>query len=198
MTAAVKVVVVAAVVTARKEIARSISQARQTAFSGASDRPVTLITAHWLALSVWETAMSWNRDLRPGLVATAVLASIFLGASPAMAQTGLEQFHFLQHCSSCHLVDGSGVPPEVPNLRLDLAKLLKSAAGRDFILRVPGVTETPLSSEEIANLLNWMIATFYPGVEEFEPFTSDEVEAGKGNPLYDPVTYREQHFPDLY
>lgn len=142
---------------------------------------------------------SRNRSSGSGLtVALAALAWITFGAGEAAGQTGREQFHYLQHCSGCHQLDGSGVPPDVPNLRHDLGLLLKSPEGRDFILRVPGVVGVPITAPEVADLLNWMIRSYYPGMEGFVPFTVDEIESGRARPLYDPLSYREEFFPDLY
>ena len=63
----------------------------------------------------------------------------------------------------CHQYDGSGLPPDVPSLRDDLSYLIGSPAGRDFMLRVPGVIGAPGSAEEVADLLNWTVDTFYQG-----------------------------------
>jgi hypothetical protein len=75
---------------------------------------------------------------------------------------------------------------------------VQSAEGRDFILRVPGVVGVPITAQEVADLLNWMIGSYYPGNSGFEPFTLDEIESGRERPLYDPLTYRKLMFPDLY
>ncbi|MEZ5490217.1 MAG: hypothetical protein R3F50_07840 [Gammaproteobacteria bacterium] len=144
--------------------------------------------------------MSSIPDLKRMLrsVTMLALATTSLVASAAMAQTGREQFHFLQFCAGCHLVDGSGVPPEVPNLRIDLGNLLDTPKGRDFILRVPGVVGVPIAVDEVADLMNWIITTYYPERSGFKPFTVPEIEAGRANPLYDPLKYRAEHFPNLY
>jgi len=128
------------------------------------------------------------------LVAT---AAITLPAATATAQTSLPLSNYLQHCAGCHRVDGSGLPPEVPNLGSDLGYLLESPEGRDFMLRVPGVTGVPITAEEVTDLLNWIIARFYPERTEFEPFTVDEIVAGRTRPLYDPLKYRNELFPEL-
>ncbi|MCB1670404.1 MAG: hypothetical protein R3F41_17865 [Gammaproteobacteria bacterium] len=115
-----------------------------------------------------------------------------------MAQTYQPASNYAQHCAGCHLPDGSGFPPEVPNLRVDLGYLIDSAEGRDFMLRVPGVTGVPISAPEVVDLMNWIIATFYPERTDFVPFTTEEVESGRSRPLWDPLGYRSQMFPDLY
>ncbi len=47
--------------------------------------------------------------------------------------------NYLLACRGCHLVDGSGVPPEVPSLRNTLGQFLSSKEGRGYLVRVPGV-----------------------------------------------------------
>ena len=145
--------------------------------------------------------MLWNRNSLSCarlVLLVAGFAGLTLSAGAAMAQSGEEQFRYLQYCSSCHLVDGSGVPPEVPNLRRDLGNLLDTPGGREYIVRVQGVTEVPLPAEVTANVLNWIMRNFYPDREQFVPFTKEEVEAGRADPLYDPITFREENFPELY
>jgi hypothetical protein len=60
-------------------------------------------------------------------------------------------------CMGCHLADGSGQPGRVPSIRRSLALLSTSSEGRAYVVRVPGVAQSPLSDEETAALLNWMV-----------------------------------------
>lgn len=123
--------------------------------------------------------------------AIAALASAllfqFLPAPQALADSPM--FNFLQHCVGCHQIDGSGLPPEVPNLRKDFGYLIGSPQGRDFMTRVPGVVGAPLPASDVAKLVNWMVNSFYPGVT-FEPFTEAEILAGRERPLHDPMKQR--------
>jgi len=102
----------------------------------------------------------------------------------------------MTHCVGCHLPDGTGLPPDVPNLGVGFSYLIDSPEGRDFVTRVPGVTGTPLQADAVAELLNWMVARFYPDATEFEPFTADEIVAGKKRPLHNPMKYRHEMFPE--
>jgi len=104
-------------------------------------------------------------------------------------------FAYLLHCSGCHIEDGSGDPPEVPDLRTDLDVLLQSSKGRDYMLQVPGITDSPLSAQEMADLMNWMIEFLYPDLNDFEPFTANEVIAGRENRLSNPLSYRSELLP---
>jgi hypothetical protein len=59
-------------------------------------------------------------------------------------------------CMGCHLGDGSGQPGRVPSIRRSLVLFSASLDGRDYVVRVPGVAQSPLSDEDTAALLNWM------------------------------------------
>jgi hypothetical protein len=64
--------------------------------------------------------------------------------------------NFQLNCMGCHLADGSGESGRVPSLRRSLVLLSATPEGRDYIIRVPGVAQSPLSNEDTAALLNWM------------------------------------------
>jgi hypothetical protein len=64
--------------------------------------------------------------------------------------------NFQLHCMGCHLADGSGQAGRVPSVRRSLVIFSTSLEGRDYVIRVPGVAQSPLSDEDTAALLNWM------------------------------------------
>ena len=89
------------------------------------------------------------------------------------------------HCMGCHLADGSGQPGRVPSVRRSLVLLSASPEGRDFVVRVPGVAQSPLSSEDTAALLNWMARNLSdlkvpPG---FADYSEAEVQSLRVHPL---------------
>lgn len=59
-------------------------------------------------------------------------------------------------CMGCHRADGSGQPGRVPSMRSSLLLFSATAEGRSYVIRVPGVAQSPLSDEDTAALLNWM------------------------------------------
>jgi hypothetical protein len=91
------------------------------------------------------------------------------------------------HCMGCHRADGSGSPPEVPSLRADLPWMLRSSAGREYVIRVPGVAGSPLSDGETTAVLNWIAEAFVPRAPSapLAPFTEQEVAAARHRPLLD-------------
>ena len=57
-------------------------------------------------------------------------------------------------CLGCHRLDGAGVPPEVPSLLGLIGAILATAAGRDYIARVPEVAQSPRDDAALTRLLD--------------------------------------------
>ena len=107
---------------------------------------------------------------------------------------------FLMHCAGCHRVDASGVVPAVPSLAGPLGRLVATAEGRDYVARVPGAAQTPLSDAELAAVFNWLLTeynrdTLPPG---FKPLEAAEIGRSRARVLTDPVKRRRELWPDLY
>jgi mono/diheme cytochrome c family protein len=101
---------------------------------------------------------------------------------------------YLLHCRGCHLPDGSSVPPEVPSLRDEIGRIVAIAAGRDYVIRVPGVAQSSLADQQLADVLNWVLTEFNANTlpQDFKPFTAKEVGDARNNVLPDPVRHRAE------
>jgi mono/diheme cytochrome c family protein len=113
------------------------------------------------------------------------LAAVLAGWAAIPAQGYEPAVNFQLNCMGCHLADGSGEPGRVPSLRRSLALLSSLPAGRDYIIRVPGVAQSPLSNEETAALLNWMARNLSdlklpPG---FLGYSAAEIGRSRSHPL---------------
>lgn len=119
------------------------------------------------------------------LTATALL----LAACKASADPRAE---YLLHCAGCHLEQGQGMPPEIPDLRLpDVAVFAQDAEGRAYLMGVPGVAGAPLSDVGLTGVMNWMLATFHPDAQP-PLFSVDEVQSLRGKALRDPLRRRAE------
>jgi mono/diheme cytochrome c family protein len=89
------------------------------------------------------------------------------------------------NCQGCHRIDGSGSDTTAPGIAGTVAKFLRVPAGRDYLIRVPGVATSPLSNEELAEVVNWMLWRFDAAdvPRSFEPFTAAEVGRLRTRPL---------------
>ena len=105
---------------------------------------------------------------------------------------------YLLYCRGCHLANGEGVPPEVPTLHDELGKLAALPGGRDYLIRVPGVSQTPLDDEKLAAVLNWVMAEFNSAAlpDNYKPFTAREVGKSRVNVLENPLEARAKILGD--
>lgn len=117
-----------------------------------------------------------------------VLLSLLTLSAPIVASPRSD---YLLHCGGCHLEDGSGTPPEVPDLRKDIDWLAASPQGRSYLTRVPGASQVPISDARLAAVFNWILETYYPDRENVLRFSGAEVEKTRQIPLYDPLKHRE-------
>ncbi len=81
------------------------------------------------------------------------------GEAPHLAPNGqTPHMNFLHYCAGCHLPDGSGKPSKgIPNMQGVLGQFLRVEGGREFIIKVPGVSHTPLGDSDVAALMNWLL-----------------------------------------
>ena len=109
-------------------------------------------------------------------------------AEPAHANP---RSNYMLQCPGCHMADGSGSLGSVPDLRGRLGLFLGVEGGREFLIRVPGSAQSPLSNSELAEVLNWMIREFGPAQvsESFVRFTAEEIALHR-RPLADVAPLR--------
>ena len=93
----------------------------------------------------------------PGATWIASLTLALGGASAASAET--PQILYMLQCQGCHLADGTGAPGAVPSLE-GMGRFLSVPGGREYLVRVPGSAQSPLSDLELAEVLNWMLREF--------------------------------------
>jgi hypothetical protein len=75
----------------------------------------------------------------------------------------------------------------VPALAGSVARRLRAPGGREYLVRVPGVAQSPLGDAELAAVLNWMLRRFDPDhlPSDFVPYRADEVGELRKHPLTD-------------
>jgi hypothetical protein len=119
-----------------------------------------------------------------------LLAALLL--SVANAAVADPKTDYLLYCRGCHLANGRGVPPVVPTLVDQLGRLLAVPGGREYLVRVPGVSQTPMDNQRLASVLNWVMTEFnadtLPG--DFKPYSDTEVGKARVKVLVDPLRYR--------
>lgn len=120
--------------------------------------------------------------MRPLLRAAATLAAALLVRT---SLAGPQQDYIL-YCMGCHGDQAQGVPGKVPPLTGSLGLFMRSAAGRDYLLRVPGAANSALTDVQLTAVLNWLAESFPPAgapAPAPEPFTVAELAQARRLPL---------------
>jgi mono/diheme cytochrome c family protein len=116
--------------------------------------------------------------------ATGLIATAFAGPSQ----------DYMLYCMGCHGADAQGVPGKVPPLARSLGDYMRTAAGRNYVLRVPGAASSVLSDAQLAGVLNWVAMRFsaaqLPG--DVSWFTTEEVAQARHTPLADVLATRRE------
>ncbi len=101
-------------------------------------------------------------------------------------------FHWMLQCQGCHRPDATGSPGGAPNMAGEVARFLSVDGGREYLVRVPGVANAALDDAAVAELLNWMLATFDPAhrPDDFTPYTAEEVAALRPHVLVEDASAR--------
>jgi hypothetical protein len=112
-----------------------------------------------------------------------------VGASPCRADPRND---YILHCRGCHGPNGEGAPGGVPDFRGQVGRFLSVPGGREYLIRVPGTSQSELSDERVARLLNWLVREFSAAEvpADFEAFTGDEVARHRRPPLTDVARLR--------
>lgn len=120
----------------------------------------------------------------------AALAAALLVAAPA-ARAHTPEVDYALNCQGCHLADGRATPGSVPALAGTVARLARTPGGREYMARVPGVTQAPLGDAELAALLNWVVQRF-GAPNDFPPYNAEEIGRLRAKPLVDVVAARRE------
>ena len=124
----------------------------------------------------------------------AAAASIFATLAYASPQQD-----YILYCMGCHGPQAEGVPGKVPPLAHALGRYMRSPAGRNYILRVPGAANSVLSDAQLAGVLNWLAQTF--DAQELSSdvplFSAAEVTSQRHSPLPSVLATRREVVREL-
>jgi hypothetical protein len=128
---------------------------------------------------------SWVRPSKPALRILTALVAAVLGCSATTAFGYEPLVNYQLRCMGCHLPDGSGQSDRVPSVRRSLVLFSATPQGRNYVARVPGVAQSPLSDEETAMLLNWMARNLSDEKvpDNFIAYSAAEIHGLREHPL---------------
>jgi mono/diheme cytochrome c family protein len=102
------------------------------------------------------------------------------------------------YCMGCHGAQAQGVPGKIPPLAGALALFMRTADGRDYVLRVPGAASSALPDAQLAAVLNWLAQTYGAlGQPPVVPFSVEDVTRVRRAPLADVQARRRAVVSDL-
>ena len=132
-------------------------------------------------------------------VRLAALAAALCGLAIRAVAGQPPEVSYMIHCMGCHLADGSGSPPQVPDVRGEMGRLLGVEGGREYLVQIPGAATAPVSDAELAAIINYMLAAFSPDTlpTGFEPFSESEVKRLRPHWLSDPEPVRRRLLDQL-
>ena len=131
-----------------------------------------------------------------------VVVSLALVGLDVMAEQAPKAAHakynYQLFCQGCHTADGSG-NKSVPSLKNSMGVFLKSQAGREYLVRVPGSANSALGDADLAEVLNWMLQQFSGASlqSDWQKYQIDEVGKYRKNPLFETVEHRKKLLESL-
>jgi hypothetical protein len=109
-------------------------------------------------------------------MAAAILALLIAGVARAESPQNL----YTLNCWGCHRAMAEGIPSTAPPLR-NAADFLKVPGGREYLIAVPGVSQSMLDDADAALVMNWIIVNFSTGrvPRDFKPYTAEEIHQAR-------------------
>lgn len=95
--------------------------------------------------------------------------------APALAEPPAQLY--MLNCWGCHRPNGEGIPGTAPPLQ-GVADFLKVKGGRQYLIEVPGVSQSALNDAQATEVMNWILRTFSKDQlpPDFKPYTTEEVK----------------------
>jgi len=134
------------------------------------------------------------------MIIRAVAGTILLALVVVTSANGESaQNLYTLNCWGCHRSNGEGIPDTAPPLR-NAADFLRVQGGREYLIRVPGVSQSMLTDADSALVMNWIIETFSEGrvPADFKPYTAAEIHAARAQPhLFDITKVRSRLLEEM-
>ncbi len=107
-------------------------------------------------------------------IGSAVVAATL--AIPVVAHADPPAQLYMLNCWGCHRPDGEGIPGTAPPLK-GAVDFLRVPGGREYLISVPGVALSPLSNQQAAEVMNWILKSFSKDrvPAGFKPYTAVEI-----------------------
>ena len=143
-------------------------------------------------LSDWIPACAGIQSIKLFLVSLLLLLSCH--SATADANEILARQNYILNCQGCHLPDGSGSKGNVPKMNDFVGYFLHVPGGREFLVQVPGAAGAPISDQELADVMNWILLNFSKNElpDPFIPYDAEEIAELRKEPLIEIHQRREE------
>lgn len=123
----------------------------------------------------------------PGLFLVGLALALLCHGATTGANEILARQNYILNCQGCHLPDGSGSEGNVPKMNDFVGYFLHVQGGREFLVQVPGAAGAPISDQELADVMNWMLLNFSNNElpDPFIPYNAAEIGKLRKQPLID-------------
>jgi mono/diheme cytochrome c family protein len=121
------------------------------------------------------------------IVLIAILAmTLAWDTTPRSAKADPPDQLYMLNCWGCHRPNGEGIPGTAPPLK-GAVDFLRVPGGREYLISVPGVALSPLSNEQAAEVMNWILKSFSKDrlPIDFKPYTAAEIGKARTTHLLD-------------
>jgi mono/diheme cytochrome c family protein len=121
------------------------------------------------------------------IVLIAILAmTLAWDTTPRSAKADPPDQLYMLNCWGCHRPNGEGIPGTAPPLK-GAVDFLRVPGGREYLISVPGVALSPLSNEQAAEVMNWILKSFSKDrlPIDFKPYTAAEIGRARTTHLLD-------------
>lgn len=94
---------------------------------------------------------------RLSIVVTMIwFSSLAKAAEPYTYNSQAGKIHYMLQCQGCHKANGTGIENSIPDMGEHGIEMLSSERGRKFFVVVPGSSQSPLSDQHLADVLNYI------------------------------------------
>ena len=110
-----------------------------------------------------------------------------------IAQAGYSvPVNYQLQCAGCHRDHGEGsAANDTPRRQGFVGNFLRVPGGREFLVRVPGISQSALNDQQIADLLNWLLArdgmAGNSSPEQWRPYSGEEVRRVRQSSMLEPA-----------
>ena len=117
-----------------------------------------------------------------------LIPALFLLATQlpsAASEGGNGRLPYLMGCVGCHGEAGVTIAQKVPDLKDQIGYFLHLPEGRAYLVRLPNVAFAPISDQQLAEMMNYMVFTLggSSAPKDAKPYTAAEVGKLRKQPL---------------